>query len=214
MTSYEKQVKDMVNQGGELPRKIDIGVMKYFWQISPFAASRKDNIPRFLRNIGVLKNFTDNELRILSKFLHERIFQDMEPIFKQGDLGIGFYFIYSGNVEIIVERDKSDLETGGNLSEYNLVIALDKFDYFGELALLQSNSIRSATAVAKNACRLMGIFKPDLDELISTYPVVATKLLQCVSEIIAERLFSLTREVRDLKYKLAKKEKIDDRAEK
>ena len=79
------------------------------------------------------------------------------------------------------------------------------YDYFGELALLQENNFRTATLSRDNS-QLLGIFKPDLEVLIDEYPIVATKLLQSISVILANRLFSITSEVRALKMKIANME--------
>jgi CRP-like cAMP-binding protein len=155
-------------------------------------------LPKFLGKIEVLKNFSDNELRILSKFMHLRSFENKEVIFRQHDLGVGFYLVYSGNVDVIVDSDKED-----DSERSNYLLSLERRDYFGELALLQENSARNATVIARGNTELVGIFKPDVEMLISNYPVVAAKLLQSVSLIIANRLFSVTREVRELKYKLS-----------
>ena len=202
MSSYEDEIKEKVEQGQDLPQKLDIGMLKYFWQSNPITGSKVDSVPKFLRKLDVLKNFTENELRILSKSLHTRQFNTGEMIFKQDDVGVGFYFLYSGYVDIIVEPQRNE-----ERSEVKHIITLEKFDYFGELALLQQNSIRNANAVARDNCTLLGIFKPDMEELISAHPVVATKLLQSVSLIIANRLFSLTKEVRELKYKVSQLER-------
>ena len=67
--------------------------------------------------------------------------------------------------------------------------------------------MRSATAVSKESCQLLGLFKPDLTEMIEHHPIVAAKLLQAVSMIIAYRLTDITREVKILKYKLTQLEK-------
>ena len=82
------------------------------------------------------------------------------------------------------------------------MLSLEENDYFGELALLQENNFRTATAIAREQSQLLGLFKPDLEDLINEYPIVATKLLQSISVILANRLFSITSEVRYLKSKL------------
>lgn len=199
--SYEKKISSDSLEGKSLPQKLDIPILKYFWQANPLFSSNKNSIPRFLRKVKVLENFTDNELRILAASMHLRTFSDGERIFKQNDVGVGFYFIYTGRVDIIVEEDQviKDSEKSPKL---NHVVSLDKMDYFGELALLQQNSIRNASAIARESCQLLGIFKPDLENLIVSKPSVATKILQAVSVITANRLFSVTNEVRRLKYKL------------
>jgi CRP-like cAMP-binding protein len=205
--SFEQEVKEKNEKGDALTTKLDIPILKYFWQANPLFASNRNSIPRFLRKIKVLENFSDNELRILSSSMHLRTFSDGERIFKQNDVGVGFYFIYTGRVDIIVEEDQTIQDPKSNLPKLNHVVSLDKMDYFGELALLQQNSVRNASAVARESCQLLGIFKPDLENLIDTKPTIATKILQAVSIITANRLFSVTNEVRRLKYKLRDMEK-------
>lgn len=206
--SYENDISKKIDEKQPLPDKLNISILKYFWQANPFTGKKADNIPKFLREIDVLKNFSDNELRILASYLHHRSFSNKESIFKQNEIGVGFYIIYSGNVDIIVEKDvihtaSSDKEE----PESNYLLTLEKFDYFGELALLQESSVRNATAISREDSELLGLFKPDLEELIHNYPIVATKLLQSISVIISNRLFSLTKEVKELKYKLSQYEK-------
>jgi CRP/FNR family cyclic AMP-dependent transcriptional regulator len=196
MKDYESQVGEFAKSGTEIPGKVNISILKYFWQASSLSSSKEGNISKFLRKLDVFNNFSDNELRIFSKFLHQRTLKQGEVIFRQGNLGIGFYLIYSGTLEVIIEKDQLEPQT----TDY--IINLEKNEYFGELALLQENSIRNATVFAKDQSVLLGLFKPDLEDMINEYPIVATKVLQSISMIIANRLFSVTQEIRQLKYKI------------
>jgi CRP-like cAMP-binding protein len=205
--SYENDIINKVKNGEELPEKLDFSILRYFWQSNPFmSGTDNESIPRFLRKIEVLKNFSERELRILCNYLHHRKFSAGEKIFSQGDLGVGFYFMLSGYADIIVESNNLDKQIGHG-SGPNIVITLEKFDYFGELALLQEVSRRNATAISRDGCDLLGIFKPDIEELIYSYPVIAAKLLQSVSLIVANRLFLLTSEVKELRYQLSSYER-------
>ncbi len=204
--SYESKINEEIEKEGSLPSKLDISVIKYFWQASPFTSNRKDYIPKFLRRIEVLKHFTDNELRIFAKYLHKRSFETTETIFKQGDKGVGFYIIYSGHVEVIASNEYAQEVGDFNLNASKHILSLEKRDYFGELALLQENNIRTATVVAKSSCELLGIFKPDLENLIEDDPIVAARLLQAISIIIADRFYSVSQEVGRLKYKIMQME--------
>jgi CRP/FNR family transcriptional regulator, cyclic AMP receptor protein len=206
--SYEKEITQKIEQNEPLPKRLEISVLKYFWQSNPIMGKKVDSIPKFLRRIEVLKNFTENELRILAKFLHVRKFDAGEVIFNQSELGVGFYFIYSGYTDLIVSDTDSTSENK-NEKKAKHVITLEKYDYFGELALLQQISTRSATAISRQGCELLGLFKPDVDQLINIYPLIAAKLLQSISLIVANRLFSITREVQELKYKINKLENND-----
>ena len=186
-SSYEKEIKDSGSSAHKLSKKIDFGMMKYLWMANPLSGARKDSIPKFLRNIELLKNFSDNELRILAKYMHNRKFSEGEVVFQTGEIGIGFYFIFSGSIEL--SHDELYTE-----EENEKFLTLEEFSYFGELALLQEGNHRTATAVAKNKCELVGIFKPDLDNLIVRHPVIAAKLIQSISIALADRLFYLTYE--------------------
>jgi len=204
--SYEKEVKRLVEEGEELPKKLDISLVRYFWEASPMSDKRSNSVPRYLKKIKVLNNFTDNELRIFSKYMHLRTFNSREKVFSQNDLGMGLYFIYSGQVDVIVEKDPYTSPSEKEAESASHILALEKFDYFGELALLQEHSIRNATVVARDQVELLGIFKPDLENLINDHPVIGTKFIQAISIIITNRLFSLTKEVKRLKYKLKQHE--------
>lgn len=199
-SSYEKEVKESGTKDNSLSKRIDFGMMKYLWMANPLSKARKDSIPRFLRNVELLKNFSDNELRILAKFMHSRKFHESDVVFREGEVGIGFYFIFSG----LIELTKADY--GNEIGEENFLI-LDEFSYFGEMALLQEGNPRSATAIAKTPCELIGIFKPDLEHLIENHPVIAAKLIQSISLALADRLYHLTEEASKLSRRLRKLER-------
>lgn len=199
-SSYEKEIKDSGIKENTLSKRIDFGMMKYLWMANPLSKVRRDSIPRFLRNVELLKNFSDNELRILAKFMHSRKFHESDVVFREGEIGIGFYFIFSG----LIELSKTDY--GNEVGEEKFLI-LDEFSYFGEMALLQEGNPRSATAIAKTPCELIGIFKPDLEHLIENHPVIAAKLIQSISLALADRLYYLTEEASKLSRRLRKLER-------
>lgn len=199
-SSYEQKVKESGTEDGGLSKKIDLPMMRYLWMANPLSRVKRDSIPRFLRNVELLKNFSDNELRILAKFMHSRKFSEGDVIFREGEIGIGFYFIFSGLIEL------SQGQYGHEIDEN--FITLDEFSYFGEMALLQDGNPRSATAKAKSPSELIGIFKPDLERLIENHPVTAAKLIQSISLALADRLYFITQEASKLSRRLRKLEKI------
>ena len=202
--SVEDEAKRNFKLNKSLPEKYQISVLKYFWQASPLSSNKKDNIPKFLKQIKLLSDFSDNELRTLSSFFHIRSYSSDEVIFEQNDSGFGFYIIFTGHVEVMarknIELDDSD---DSELDELVNIATLERNDYFGELALLQEDSIRSATAVSREHTILLGLFKPDMDELLEYHPHLAAKFLKSISMILANRLSVATFEIKSLKYKLS-----------
>ena len=203
--SFEKKIDEKINDKEDIPDRVNISVLKYFWQTSPLSGKSERIIPKFLRAKRILKNFSDNELRILTNYLHHRSFAIHEAVFNQGDNGVGLYFIFSGQIDIFVKGPQVGRE--GRDSTLNYVTTLEKGAIFGELALSREYAIRTSTAVAKEDCELLGFFKPDMEDLIEKHPVVGAKFLQSISVILATRLSTIASEMKALKHKVLKLER-------
>lgn len=201
MSSFEEEKKSELNSKHFNEDRVNIPILKYFWQSSPLSGSKSSSIHSFLREIRVLERFTDYELRIFSQFLHRRNFTSGETIFREGDSGFGFYIIFSGVVDIFAKKQSKVIKEGESDNYFLNVAQLGKHDYFGELSLLESTAVRNATAVAKEKLVLLAFFKPDLEELIEKYPVVAAKFLQAVAIIVARRFQNVTAELKLIKEK-------------
>jgi CRP-like cAMP-binding protein len=209
--SYEQKEREALQTGVNKTPKLEIPLIKYFWQSNSLNRDQKDNIPKFFRNLKMLSSFTDNELRILTQHFHLRNFETNEVIFEQDQVGFGFYIIYSGHVDIQVRQyfTKDDSAKELNLTgDVMIPVAhLERNDYFGELALLQENSLRTATAIASERCALLGLFKPDMDQLLEYHPLIAAKLLKSISMLLANRITNVTSEIKALKLKIEMMEK-------
>ena len=202
MSSHEDEMKKVVelNAANFKKDRININTLKYFWQVSPLSTGKRSSIPKFLRNNKLFDNFSDYELKKLSHFMHQRIFADEEVIIEEGDSGFGFYVIFNGNVEIYSKRNR--IVDGVTNVWQQFVINLSKHEYFGELSLLEKQNIRNATAVSKGSSILLGIYKPDIEELIERYPLIGAKFLQSISLSLAQRFKIVTVEIRALKEKI------------
>lgn len=194
--SYENEVKKKATEGSYNLDRVDIGVLRYLWQAGPFSIGGQENIPRFLTKVAVLNSFTDNELRIFSKFLHKRSFNPGEVVFRQGDAGYGFYFVLEGSVNVVHTTGQSEK------SREHVIATLGQYQYFGEMGLLQEYNRRNASIVAAEPTYLLGLFKPDLEMLLDTYPVVGAKFLREISLILANRLGALMDTVTQLRHRL------------
>ena len=192
--SYEKEMMEKLSRGETTADGLDISILRYMWEASPLHF--KESSHDFFKKISVLNSFSDNEVRIFTKFLHRREFMPNEIIFKQGDSGYGFYFIYSGSVDIYANFNPQSEDKG------DFVIRLEKRQYFGEMGLLEEFNRRSATVIAGDSTVLLGIFKPDLERLLELYPVLGAKFLRETALIMANRMGQLTREIVSMKKKL------------
>ncbi len=153
---------------------------------------KKGSTEELLSKVPAFIDLTAKELKEVAAIVHRREYRTNEPVFSQGDPGLGMYIIQSGEVAITI--------TGRDGNERELV-ALNDGDFFGELALLDE-SPRSANARCKTECLLIGFFRPDLFELIEKKASLGIKIVLKLSEIVAQRLRETDKELSKMKNQL------------
>lgn len=143
----------------------------------------KENDKSFiLRNIPMLSELNKFEMKKIESIMHERTYEENEIIFYEGEPGVGMFIVKEG--EILLFREKSEKE--------EVIDVIKVGEFFGELALLiEKKRLTSARAVKKTV--LLGLFRPDLLELINLEPRLGVKLFLKVSEVLSERLYSLSK---------------------
>jgi len=189
-SSYESEMKEK-GESQNLDGRLNITFINYICQASPLTRTKDENIHHFFRKVTLINSFTDREVWLFTKFLHRREFNAGEVVFNQGDSGYGFYFILKGSVDIHTHIGEANPEKPYG----EKVLKLEQYQYFGEMGLLEEFNRRNATIVARENTVLLGIFKPDLEELMMKHPVLGTKFLRIMTVILAERMGELTKEL-------------------
>ena len=141
------------------------------------------------------------DLKEVAAIVHKREYRTGEPVFYQGDPGLGMYIVKDGEVSITI------LGKDGNEQELAM---LGEGDFFGELALLDE-SPRSANAICKTDCTLIGFFRPDLFELIDKKNTLGIKIVLKLAEIVAQRLRQTDKELSKVKSQLERLQTRDER---
>ncbi len=130
----------------------------------------------------LFQTMTKRELKYLANFVYERVYQPGEEIFGQGERGLGMYLIVRGRVSIKNQSPQSEV----------LVTLLGESSFFGELALVDPEHLRTATATAVDRCELVGFFKPDLLDILQRKPSMGVKILFQLSHVLGKRLLETT----------------------
>lgn len=139
---------------------------------------RKGSAEDILRSVPAFAGLSIRELKEVAEICHYRDYRSGETVFAQGDPGLGMYVVQEGNVAIMMK------DSEGRTRELSV---LSVGDFFGEMGLIDE-SPRSATAVCRTDCRLIGFFRPDLFELIEKDSRLGIKIVLKLAEIVAERL--------------------------
>ena len=132
---------------------------------------------RTLRQLGLFSTLSRRELHIIDGLLHERRFLKGEIIFDQGEEGQALHVVVAGRVQICRQGEP---ETGR-------VRAIEAGEVFGEIALLE-NAPRALQARADEDCLLTSLSRGDLESLIETHAVIASKILLQLARHLAQQL--------------------------
>lgn len=106
----------------------------------------------------------------LEKLLNQ--FSAQAIIFDEGDEGDFMYFIHEGEVQI-------EKKIGQN---FEPVALLEKGDFFGEMALLESGNQRSARARAVTNCALLKVNSHSFEKLLSSNIEIAIRMIRKYTE--------------------------------
>ena len=162
---------------------------------------REGTTEEVLSKVPAFANLAPRDLKEVAAIVHKREYRAGEPVFYQGDPGLGMYIVQDGEVSIAI------LGKDGNEQE---LAVLGDGDFFGELALLDE-SPRSANAICKTDCTLIGFFRPDLFELIDKKNTLGIKIVLKLAEIVAQRLRQTDKELSKVKSQLERLQTRDER---
>jgi CRP-like cAMP-binding protein len=132
---------------------------------------------RALRQLSLFSTLSRRELGVIDGLLHDRHYLKGEIVFDQGEEGQALHVLVAGRVLICRQGDP---ETGR-------VREINAGEVFGEIALLE-NAPRALQARAEEDCVLASLSRGDLEDLIDTHAVIASKVLLQLARHLARQL--------------------------
>jgi CRP-like cAMP-binding protein len=142
---------------------------------------REGDIIPILRTIPIFEGLAFNDLKKIELIVHQRTFMPDEIIFYERQPGAGMYIIKKGLIKLTKTVNEERVKIG----------ELKDGEFFGEMALLDEYP-RSAEATAVEKTEALGIFRPDLFDLIESNPKLGYKILLRLSKRLASRLRETT----------------------
>ncbi len=151
-------------------------------------ANKHQTLVEILKKIPLFRTLGKRELKTISRFAHERVFETNEFVFRTGQPGAAMFIIKEGEVKIVKEiSDKENIE----------IVKLTPGNIFGELALLDS-SPRSAGALASMPTKVIAIFREELNKLLDSHPEIGGKIMLHLAIITGKRLKDTTSQLIEL----------------
>ena len=132
----------------------------------------------FIKDIDLFREFTDEELSLLSEHLYEKRFKPEALLFRAGDPRKVLYVIVEGEIELF---------RSNSLGEESTISLFHVGDFLGETSLLDdSTGVTSARALKQTVALCLQAEK--FRELVETRGSMAVKVYSEVGRVISRRL--------------------------
>ncbi len=118
-------------------------------------------------DVSLFRELSDAHRAEIANLLTTRLVVPGETIVRKGEVGIEMYFLASGAAQVVLA---------------NRSVMLGSGDFFGEMALVRENQLRSADVVALGFCRLLVLRKRDLAPLMSMRPEIESHIRNAAQE--------------------------------
>jgi CRP-like cAMP-binding protein len=138
----------------------------------------------------LFEGLSKSEIKTVLNISHIREYSTDEKIFTEGTVGLCFYLIAKGSVEIISESD----------GEGNQPMSLKVYKaggYFSEAHLFAETN-HTVSCIAKEVTKLIIFTKPDFEDLIKINPRIGNRLLLNFLNFMGEQLEQLYRQNKEL----------------
>jgi len=145
-----------------------------------------------IKDCPLFKGLSNSELKTVLKTAHIREYSAEERIFSEGTLGLCFYVIAKGSVDIVSENPEGKPKV---LRQYN------EGAYFSEVHLFTEMN-HTVSCIAKELTRAIIFSKPDIEDLIKVKPRIGNKLLLNFLNYLSQQLDKLYRENKELRKKI------------
>jgi len=122
-----------------------------------------DDTARALRRVPLFAGCSEEDIREIASLAHLLRFEDGAVIVPEGEEGLGFYLMLSGEARVLQgDREVNRMEAG---------------DFFGEIALLEGTP-RTASVVAVGSVVCLGILRGDFRPLLVRQPRIALRIIE------------------------------------
>jgi len=131
--------------------------------------TKKTRYEDFLHNIDLFKALTKYEVSSLSDMLESEVYDAGEDIVKQGDTGSYFYILEDGKAQVYIAGDRGEVQ----VKEYRA-----SGDYFGEVALINSETRRATVRAAGEGCTVLSVSREDFDRVLGPIREILEKNIE------------------------------------
>jgi CRP-like cAMP-binding protein len=142
-----------------------------------------------IRLVSLFRGLTEEQLHKIIGIMKEETCPPGGIIIRDGDRGDSMFALLEGEVEITKRLTLiSQLEEMNTKDKVLLRLNANMHAIFGEMALFERESSRSASVTATKACVLGVIYKKDFEIIIEQDPILGFYIFRNIAEMLSDRL--------------------------
>jgi CRP-like cAMP-binding protein len=141
-----------------------------------FKSDTNEQRVEMLKNVPIFHELTNKEILEVDELLHERVYEQDEIIFEEGDQGHGVFIIISGKVR--VDPCHKLLKTAN--------LEFGPGELVGELTLFDE-APRTATVMAIERTVAVALFQAEFSSLLTKNKSIGVKVLNEIARILSCR---------------------------
>lgn len=130
-----------------------------------------NEISSLMKDLKIFNRLPDHTLEEISSFAKLSVYEAGQVIHAQGLSPQGFYIIYEGKAEVVLDN--------GSGEKVSLAV-LGSGEYFGEMSLV-TGELTSASIVAVKTCKILIISKEGFIKLLTFIPELSVDLVKTLS---------------------------------
>jgi CRP/FNR family transcriptional regulator, cyclic AMP receptor protein len=122
-----------------------------------------EDTARALARVPLFAGCSDSDVREIAGLAHLLSFEDGAVIVPEGEEGLGFYLLLSGEARVVQgDREVNRMSAG---------------EFFGEISLLEGTP-RTASVIAVGSAVCLGILRGDFRPLLVRQPRIALRIIE------------------------------------
>lgn len=148
----------------------------------------------FLTHVPLFRGLSDEQVRAIHALITEETYRAGTDIIKDGDKGNSMFVLLEGDVSI----SKNLTMLPGDIDRKDKVLlklSAQHFAVFGEMALFEKISERTATVTALTECLVGVIQKEDFLQMTDGNHTIGYVVFRNISEILSERLKNTSKDI-------------------
>ncbi|ACF13763.1 cyclic nucleotide-binding protein [Chloroherpeton thalassium ATCC 35110] len=150
----------------------------------------------FLKNVPVFIGLPEEKLKKIQEIITEEQYAASEIIIKDGDHGETMYILLDGEVSISKKLTLLPSDDEHDVKDKVLIkLSARHYAIFGEMALFEEKSERSATVGALTHCKVGTINRADFLQLVEKDSELGAITFKNIAIILSERLKKANKDI-------------------